>query len=47
MIRQIIASEDVKCDVYARRSIYEYVIRLPCKFVRMIHGIGNHEVGRM
>jgi len=47
MIRQNIACEDVKCDVYARRSMYEYVIRLPCKFVRMIHRIGNRAVGRM
>jgi len=47
MIRQRIAREDVTCEVYARRSMYEYVIRLPGKFVRMIHGIGNHAVRRM
>jgi len=47
MIRQSITHEDVKCDVYARRSMYEYVIRLPCKFIRMTHGIGYRAVGRM
>jgi len=47
MIRQSIAREDVKCDIYARRSTYEYMIRLPCEFVRMIHGFGDHAVGRL
>ena len=46
MIKQSIERENTqaRCGMF-REDMYEYVMSLPWKFVRMVHGIGNR-VGR-
>jgi len=48
MIEQSIAHENTKahCGMF-REDMYEYVMSLPWKFVRMVHGIGNCVARRM
>ena len=48
MIKQNIVCENTKMQCWMfKEGMYEYMMSLPCEFVRMIHGIGNHVVRRM